>query len=157
MNIPSSPTIPPTSSHPLEPVEDSEPEREVTMEDAHEVHDPQAISTASIQDSIIQNVQSDDELPPLPPPSSSSPSCNFQISRGPTPIVRYLLYGGPGGIFRDANTSLLQHTQARSSQYAPSTPLTPGLVHGAGASPVSDVFFFLYFILSCHLIFLLDI
>jgi hypothetical protein len=138
MNISSSPTLPPISSHPFEAVEDSELEGEVGMEDTHESDDLQAAPTVPMDDTIIQNAQSEDELPPLPPPSSSSPSCHIPISRGPTPTVRYLLYGGPNGIFRDANTSLLQHMQARADQDTPLTPPISGPVHAAGTPPVSS-------------------
>jgi hypothetical protein len=139
MNISSSPTKPATSSYPFEPVEDSEQEEEVTMEDTHEADDLQGTSASPVEDSIIQSAQSGDELPSLPPPSSSSPSCHIQISRGPTPIVRYLLYGGPNGIFRDANISL-QKMQARSSQDIPSNSHISGPVHAAGTPSVSNTF-----------------
>lgn len=136
----SSPTLPPiSSSHHVKPVEDSEVEGEVAMEDTHEADDPQAPPASPADNSIIQ---SDDELPSLPPPSSSSPSCQIQISRGPTPTVRSLLYGGPNGIFRDANLCLLQHMQARPNQNTPPTYLIPGSVDEAGTPPVSCAVFY---------------
>lgn len=108
------------------------------MEDDHELDDLQAVLASPMNDTIIQNAQSDDEFPSLPPPSSSSPSYHIPISRGPTPTVRHILYGGPDGIFRDANLSLLQHMQVGLKQDAPLTPPVPGPVHEAETSPVSS-------------------
>lgn len=154
MNILSSPTLPPTTSQPFEPVEDSEAEEEVVMKDTHEVDDSQTPLPSPMDGSTNQHIQSDDELPPLPPPSSSSPSCQIQISRGPTPTVRYLLYGGPSGIFRDANTSLLQHMQTKPNQDTPLTPLIPEPAHEARIPSVSNS---ILFILNYHLMLLLGI
>lgn len=58
---------------------------------------------------------------PPPPSSSSSPSHQILPSRHPTPTVRGLIYGGPNGIFRDANASIVQHSQVE----LPQNPVLP--------------------------------
>ena len=135
----SPPAQPPPASSPHEAEDMMNISEE--MEDTHTVDNPQTIPTPPLEDPIIQSFQSEDELPPLPPPSSSSPSCHIHISRGPTPTVRHLLYGGPNGIFRDANLSLLQHMQGRSSQDIPLTPPIPEPALGPVTPPVSNVVF----------------
>lgn len=92
VTVSSSPTYPTHPPHAFESVEDSEPEGGLSTEDRDA---PQAGS---------------DDLDPPPSPSPSSPSHHTPLSGHPTPIVRYLLYGGPDGIFRDANASIVQHT-----------------------------------------------
>lgn len=121
----SSPTTPPNPSNPFESVEDSEPEG-VAMEETCDVDDPQAVSVSPVEDTL-QNPHSDDEPVPPPPPTSSSISPHTPISRHPTPTVRYILYGGPNGIFRDANASLLQHIQSAANQDALLSSFTPPL------------------------------
>lgn len=129
----SPPALPANSSFLHESVEDSEPEGEV-MEDVQEVDDFQPLLASPANDPIVQTAQFDDELPP-PPPSSRSPSPNTPISpshqtpisRHPTPTVRYLLYGGPNGIFKGANASVLQYMQSVPTKDAPQNTTTPPL------------------------------
>ena len=119
MSLSSPPIIPANPSQALESVEDSEPEREMEMDDTQAVDDPQAASVSPVLNSIILNPRSDDE----PPSSSSSPSHHTPFSRHPSPIVRCLLYGGPNGIFKAANASILQHLQLAPPQDILSAPL----------------------------------
>jgi hypothetical protein len=173
----SSPTLPAIPSHGFETVEDSEPE-EVAMEDAHDLDDPQDVSVSPVDDTDL-SAQADEPVPP--PPTSSSPSHLTPISRPPTPTVtvRYLLYGGPDGIFRDANASVLQHFQSASNQdvslSTPTLPLdvpleveaeaqspptfdagppVPEPVHRPQTPPVSCLFFL---VLGCYLVLSLGI
>lgn len=118
--------------HAFEPIEDSEPEGGPSTEDNHDVDGPQGIPIPSVENIIAQNPESDDGFHSPPPPSSSSPSHHISLSS--TPIVRCLLYGGPNGIFRDANTSIMQHIQATSLQTPSASdtvaPHVPNPPHG---------------------------
>ena len=161
--VSSSPTHQAHPPHPSESVEDSEPEKGSFSEDNHTMDAPQGTLVPSVEGAIVQHTGSDDDFHP-PPPSSSPPSHHMPPSRQLTPTVRCLLYGGPNGIFRDANTSIMQHIQATSLQNtilspqtsaeiplpsAPdtATPSIPDPPHGTVPIQVKGTFS----ILECHL------
>jgi len=120
---PSSPH-PPYPPHAFEPVEDSEPEEGPPTEDTHDTDAPQTTPIPSGEDIIDQSTGSDDDFHPPPAPSSSSPSHHIPLSGHPTPTVRHLLYGGPNGIFRDANASIVQYMQTSPPQNPTLNPPT---------------------------------
>ena len=122
VTVTSSPVHPVHPSHALDFVEDSEPEAGSPTEAAHDGGAPQATPTPSVENIITQAAESDDDFHPPPPTSPSSQSHHTSLSRHPTPTVRGLLYGGPNGIFRDANTSILQHIWAALPQNTTSSP-----------------------------------
>jgi len=104
-----SPAHSPSPPHASEFVEDSEPEAGPFKGVVHDMDTPQATPTPPVETAVAQSAESEDDLHSPPPPSSSSPSHNVPLSRHPTPTVRHLLYGGPNGIFKDANASVVQH------------------------------------------------
>ena len=122
---PTNPTHPP---HAPEFVEDSEPDAGPSK-GFHDRGTPQTTPTPPVENAIVQSAESDDDFHPPPPPSSSSPSHNVPLSRHPTPTVRHLLYGGPNGIFKDANASIVQHIWATVPQdpisHTPTSPPNP--------------------------------
>lgn len=79
------------------------------------VHHPHPFESAETSELEEGPLADDDGSNPPPPSSSGSPSHLIPLSGYPTPTVRYLIYGGPNGIFRDANASILQHMQASTS------------------------------------------
>jgi len=125
----SSVTVSPSPIHPSHPphasefVEDSEPDTGPSKGGAHDRDTPQATPTPPVENVVVQSAESDDDSPP--PPSSSSPSHNVPLSRHPTPTVRHLLYGGPNGIFKDANASVVQHIWSTVPQDPIPNPTTP--------------------------------
>ena len=158
VSVSSSPTHQDHPPHAFESVEDSELEEGPLVRDTYDMDTPQDALVPSVGNAIIQATGSDDDFHPPPPSSSSSPSHHIPPSGHPTPIVRYLLYGGPNGIFRDANASLIQHIQVPLPQtpQLPSTsntviPQTPSPPHGPTISQVKDTFS----TLECHLTFFL--
>ena len=148
-----SPTRPPSSPHASEFVEDSEPETESPTEAIHDIFTPQATPAPSVENTTIQGPESDNDTHPPPPPSSSSSSHHVPLSRHPTPSVRCLLYGGPNGIFKDANTSVMQHIWATNPQSPtlcpPASPHNahvggelksePASTPGLGTPPIPDL------------------
>ena len=124
-------TVSPSPTHSAHPphasefVEDSEPDAGPPKGVVHDRDTLQATPTPPMENAIVQTAESDDDSHPTPPPSSSSLSHNVPLSRHPTPTVRYLLYGGPDGIFKDANASIAQHVWATTPQNLTSNPPTP--------------------------------
>jgi len=155
-----SPPSPPHPPHGFESVEDSELEEGPPTEDTNDVDAPQVTPTPSGEDVTDQNTESDDDPHSPPPPSSSSPSFHIPPSGHPTPTVRHLLYGGPNGIFRDANASVVQYMQTMLPQNPPTslpnthpggeaeiqpssnigavTPHVPNPPHGSAIAQVND-------------------
>ena len=133
----SSVTVSPSPAHPAHPphvsefVEDSDPDAGPPKGVIHDRDTPQATPTPSMENTVVQSAGSDDDSHPPPPPSSSSTSHNVSLSRHPTPTVRHLLYGGPDGIFKDANASIVQHIWA-------SIPINP--TSNLPTSPPNDYF-----------------
>lgn len=117
----SSVTVSPSPAHPTHPlhasefVEDSESDAGPSKGGVHDRDTPQ-VTPPPLENSVVRSAEPDDDFHPPPPPSSSSPSYNVPLSRHPTPTVRYLLYGGPNGIFKDANASIVQHIWATIPQ-----------------------------------------
>ncbi|KAF9653274.1 hypothetical protein BDM02DRAFT_1885649 [Thelephora ganbajun] len=124
VTVSSSPTLPTYSFYASESVGDSEPEKAPLIEDTHNVAAPQATLPPPVGIIISQNIESDDDFHPPPPPSLSSLSHHTPLSGHPIPTVRHLLYGGPNGIFRDANASIVQHIQGALPQNPILHPLT---------------------------------
>lgn len=122
-----SPTHSTHSPYASEFVEDSEPDSGPSKRGVHDRYTPQATPTPPVENSVVQSAESDDDFHPPPPPSSSSPSHNVPVSRHSTPTVRHLLYGGPNGIFKDANASIVQHIWATVPQDPISNSPTPPL------------------------------
>ena len=129
-----------------ESVGDSEPEERPLVRDSYDMDTPQDTVAPSVGNIITQATGSDDDFHPPPPSSSSSPSYHIPPSGHPTPIVRHLLYGGPNGIFRDANASLIQHIQAAlpPDPQLPSTsntviPQTPSPPHSPAIPQVKSI------------------
>jgi hypothetical protein len=127
VSVSSSPTYQGHPPHAFESVEDSEPDEGPLVRDSFDMDTPQDVLPPSVGNIITQASGSDDDSHPPPPSSSSSPSYHIPPSGHSTPIVRRLLYGGPNGIFRDANASLIQHTQVALPQN-PQLPSTSNVV-----------------------------
>lgn len=111
--------------HASEFVEDSEPEIGLPTEVTHDRGASQVTPTPPMENTTVHSAESDNDSLPPPPPSSSSPSYHMPLSSHPTPTVRCLLYGGPHGIFKDANTSIVQHIQTTLPQKPISSPSSP--------------------------------
>ena len=159
VSVSPSPTYQGHPPHASESVEDSEPEGGSLVRDSYDMDTPQDTLAPSVGNIITQANGSDDDSHPPPPSSSSSPSHHISPPRHPTPIVRRLLYGGPNGIFRDANASLIQHTQAAlpPNHQLPSTPNTvvpqaPSPPHSPPHSPVIPQVKDIFYTLKFHLI-----
>ena len=133
VSVSPSPTYQGHPPHASESVEDSEPEGGSLVRDSNDMDTPQDTLAPSVGNITTQANGSDDDSHPPPPSSSSSPSHYISPPRYPTPIVRRLLYGGPNGIFRDANASLIQHPQALPPNYQ--LPSTPNTVVPQASSP----------------------
>jgi len=127
-----SPTNPTHPLHAPEFVEDSEPDSGLPKGVVHDRDTPQATPTPPVENAGIQRAESDDDFHSPPPPSSSSPSHNAPLSRHPSPTVRHLLYGGPNGIFKDANASIVQHILPTVPQDSLNPPTSPSNAHPDG-------------------------
>ena len=95
----------------------------VSSSPSHQTKFPHTFGSVEVSEPE-EGLLADDDLHPPPPSSSSSPSHHMPLSGYPTLTVRHLIYGGPNGIFRDANASILQHIQTMLLQNPPSTSLT---------------------------------
>ena len=130
VTVTSSPTHPTHPPHAPDFVEDSEPEAGPLTELAYDGDFPQVIPTPLVENNTVQTTSSEEDFHPPPSTSPSSQSHQTSLSRNPTPTVRGLLYGGPNGIFRGANTSIVQHIWATFPQNTiPSPPASLPSIH----------------------------
>lgn len=114
--------LPPSPPHPqilqvnttLETTERNLMEVPALSSPSSPVHHQHAFESAETSEPEEGPLADDDSNPP-PPSSSGSPSHLIPLPGYPTPTVRYLIYGGPNGIFKDANASILQHMQTSTS------------------------------------------
>ena len=107
-------------------------------------HHPHALGSAETSEPEEGPLADNDSNPP-PPSSSGSPSHLIPLPGYPAPTVRYLIYGGPNGIFKDANASILQHMQ---------TPTSDTIIpeaHSPQQAPVTTEVKGVFFTLKYHL------